>query len=236
MKRIYSIPALASALVALALVESGQAAPAPAPASTSTPATSPGPETPSAKAPMRTGRPEAVGEKVAAPGTDQSFLQRAAEMNLYEIELGKIAERAASNPEIRKLAQEAIKNHTAANQQLGKLAAAKGITLPSSPSKMQQRKIAMLESKKGAQFDKAFLQDQVQSTQQSISTYEREHGRTADPEIKEWAQSMLPKLKDHLAVLQTSRPEAVGEQKGKAVPRTESQPRQKRPSNHGGGN
>ena len=215
MKRIKTITALASALVTLVLAGSGQAADPAAGAEVAK------------SEPRTTTKSAPIGEKTALPGSDQSFLQKAAEMNHYEIALGKIAERASSNPEIRKIGQNIVRNHTAANQQLEKLAASKGVTLPSATSQAQQQKIASLESKTGEQFDKAFMQDQLQSAQQSISTFERERSRTADPEIKSWADSMIPRLKDHLATLKTSRPEAVGEktqkpQKGKAAPQKKS--------------
>jgi putative membrane protein len=184
--------------------------------------------------PRTTTKPAPMGEKVALPGTDQSFLQKAAEMNHYEIALGKIAERASSNPEIRKIAQDIVRNHTAANQQLEKLAASKGVTLPSAASQAQQQKIASLESKTGEQFDKAFLQDQLQSAQQSISTFERERSRTADPEIKSWADSMIPRLKNHLATLKTSRPEAVGEKTQKPQKGKSAAPQKKSGSSTGG--
>ncbi len=211
MKRIKSITALASAVTALALIGNAHAeSGAPAGAATT-------------KNQPHTTKPQPVGEKAAVPGTDQAFLQKAAESNLYEIELGKIAEKTSTNPEIRKIAQDIVRNHTAANQQLEKLAASKGITLPSSPTKAQQQKVAALESKSGEQFDKAFMQDQVQNTQQTISTFERERSRTSDPEIKGWAESMLPRLKNHLSALQSARPEAVGE-------KNQKQPQKSKPS------
>jgi|GEM_PF-4221172 len=237
MKRIRSITALVSAVAGLALAASGEAK------TSSSPSPGIASETGTMKGQSQTSKPAPVREKTAAPGTDQSFLQKAAEMNLYEIELAKVAERASSNPEIRRVSQDIARSHAAANQQLEKLATSKGVTLPSSPNKAQQQKIAALEAKKGEQFDQAFMQDRVQSTQQTISTFERERSRTSDPEIKAWAESMLPRLKNQLATLQSKRPETVGERKqpqksqqqelGKGSPG--QQPQKKSSGSHGSG-
>jgi len=201
MKRIKSITSFATAMAVCALAGNALA------------------EGPSAKRePATKTAPAPVGEKAALPGTDQNFLQRAAEMNLHEIDMGKTAERISANPQVRKIAQGLVHDHGAALQQLQKLAMSKGVTLPTSINKSQQEKQAAMESKSGEQFDKAYLQEQVQSTQQAISFFEREASRTTDADIKTWAKQRIPGLKNHLAALQTSHPEAVGEKKGKQSP------------------
>lgn len=222
MKRTQTITTLsATAVAALALALSLPLAETAGAASHSSAAQSPGTRTQAGS-----NRPEAVGEKATPLSkADRTFLEKAAEINLCEARLGKAAEHS-SEADIKKIGQGLVRDHTAAQEQLQKLAASKGVILPSQPNRSQQEKIAAIEGKTGEQFDKQFLQQQIQGHQQAIALFEKEASRTADPDIKAWANQMIPTLKSHLASVQSGHPEAIGEQgrKQKQAPPKSKQP------------
>lgn len=156
------------------------------------------------------GKPAPVGEHTSLNKEDQEFLHHAAELNLGEIHAGLAAEKAG-DPQIKKLAQRFLQSHQTAQKQLEKLAASKGITLPTQLDKAQQEKLDMLSKKTGADFDKQYLQDQVSGHEKAITLFEKEAKRTTDPDIKAWANHMLEGLKTHLTLAKGTHLEPVAE-------------------------
>ncbi len=142
---------------------------------------------------------------------DHSFLKKAATLNLTEIQLGKMAEQRSSDPNIKKMGTNLVKDHEEANRNLERLAASKGVTLPSEPSLWERRSIRSLEKEQGDKFNKEFLSLNVKGHEKAVSLFEKEASRTQDPDIKAWAQKMIPALKGHKAMAQTGKPEAVAE-------------------------
>ncbi len=145
------------------------------------------------------------------PGADQAFIQKAAEMNQYQLEMSKAAARISTSPEIRKAAQTMQRDLSTVRQQLESLASRKGATLPKSLPQNLQDKLTAAESRTSAQFDQNYLQDQIEVKQQAITFFEREGSRSSDPDIRAWAEQTLPGLKNHLSILKSATPSAVGE-------------------------
>ena len=143
--------------------------------------------------------------------SDQQFLQKAASNNAAEIQMCKIAEQNSSDPNIKNLAKSLQKDHTQANQQLRRLAASKGIALNFQPTSSQQRHLQDLSKKQGQAFDKEFLSLNTKGHEQNIALYQKEGARAQDPDVKSWANKMLPDLRSHLAMVRRTTPQAVGE-------------------------
>ena len=145
---------------------------------------------------------------------ERNFLQSAAEANAAEVRLGQIAERQSSDPNIKKIGQELAQSHQQALQELQQLAASKGISVTTQPTSRQQRMLSSLQEKSGNSFNKQFLKVATATHKRSISLFERAARRSEDPDIKSWANKMLPELENHLAMVQTRNPEAVAEKTG----------------------
>ena len=161
-------------------------------------------------------------EKKQAPGTamteqgkldrhDQEFLKKAASINLTEIELGKVAERISTDPNIKKMASMIVKDHTEANHNLERLAASKGVALPNEISAWDRHSLNSIEKEQGDKFNKEFLAFNTKGHEKAISLFEKEAARSQDPDIKAWAQKMVPALKEHLAMAQGGGTESVAE-------------------------
>ena len=68
-----------------------------------------------------------------AMATGDAFLKQAAEINLGEVQLGKLAEQKGNNPAIRDFGRRMVEDHTKAEDNLRRIAQQQGVTLPSSP-------------------------------------------------------------------------------------------------------
>src|SRR5262245_21597151 len=72
---------------------------------------------------------EDKGETAMTP-TSESFVKKAGEANLAEVAVSKLAQNKAQSDEVKKFADQMIKDHTKANSELSTIAKAKGLAVP----------------------------------------------------------------------------------------------------------
>lgn len=129
---------------------------------------------------------------------DRRFMETLARGNLAEIEAGKLARTKTSDERVKQLAEMMVKDHRKANQELLKIASAKGVTLPMSPSKPQQNTLKELQEKTGSEFDKAFVREAMADQEQARKLLDRTAKGGKDPDVKQFAQATLPAVTAHL--------------------------------------
>ncbi len=145
---------------------------------------------------------EAPPPPPALSATDQSFVTMAAQGGMAEVQMATLAQTNARSPRVKSYASEMIKDHSAANDQLMKLAQAKGVTPPTDLSETQNQQKAMLGGEKGAKFDRDYMHGQVADHQSMVQAFQEEAQNGQDPEIKAFAASTLPTIQQHLTEAQ----------------------------------
>ena len=138
--------------------------------------------------------------------TDSTFVKKAAQGGMAEVELGQLATQKASSEEVKKLGQRMVDDHTKANDQLKKVAAEKNIQLPDGLDAKDKAIKARLEKLSGEQFDKAYMKDMVKDHKKDVAEFQKESQNGKDPAVKNFAQETLPKLQDHLQEAQKIAP------------------------------
>lgn len=129
---------------------------------------------------------------------DSDYLVFAAETDLEEIDLGKLALTKSANGDVKSLAQMMIDQHTKSAAETKKLAEAKNISLPASTTEDGKEAFNDLNKKTGADFDKKYAQMMVDGHEKAISKMEKAADKANDPEIRAWAANMIPTLQTHL--------------------------------------
>lgn len=133
---------------------------------------------------------------------DRDFAMDAGSGGMMEVELGKLAQTNAASAQVKEFGQMMVTDHSKANEELKALAATKNITLPSAPMEKQQSHIDDLKSKKGADFDKAYVDMMVDDHKEDISKFQDEANKGNDADIKAFAAKTLPVLNTHLEHIQ----------------------------------
>ena len=95
-----------------------------------------------------------------------------------------------------------VTDHTKANTELKAVAAKKNITVAPTPAEKQQSHIDDLKTKKGADFDKAYVDMMVDDHKEDISKFEDEAKNGKDADVKAFASKTLPVLNKHLQHIQ----------------------------------
>lgn len=141
---------------------------------------------------------EAKDSITDARAGDSDYLVAAAETDLMEIELGKLALTKTSNAKVKELANMMITQHTKASETLKPLAASKQITIPATLTEKGKEHYDDLNKKSGVEFDKAYADLMVEGHEDAISKIKDASKDAKDTEIKQWATAMLPTLNTHL--------------------------------------
>lgn len=133
---------------------------------------------------------------------DQGFIMYAASGGLMEVELGKTTSANAASAKVKQFGQMMVTDHTKANTELKAVAAKKNVTVPPAPAQEQQDHINDLKTKKGAEFDKAYVDMMVDDHKEDISKFEDEAKNGKDADVKAFAAKTLPVLRKHMAAIQ----------------------------------
>lgn len=129
---------------------------------------------------------------------DAQFLTKAAEINLEEIELGKMAQQSSTRTNVKELGEMMEKEHTDCLKGLTVLANKKSIIIPTSLSTSAQDACKKLSGLSGSDFNVAYCDMMVNGHREAIVLFERVSTQSTDADVKEWAGAILPDLHRHL--------------------------------------
>lgn len=130
----------------------------------------------------------------------QEFVNKAANTDAYEIAAAKLAQTNAASPDVKAFAAEMIKAHTDSTAKI-KAAAAKAspVIMPDATLTADQNdELADLAKKKGAEFDDAYIEEQVDVHQTALAMM-RDYAEKGDtPSLRTAAGEIAPVVQKHL--------------------------------------
>ncbi|HEY9693336.1 MAG TPA: DUF4142 domain-containing protein [Oculatellaceae cyanobacterium] len=129
---------------------------------------------------------------------DRDFMIKAAQANMGEIILGRLAAERAVNASVRQYGQRMVQEHTQANAQLMQIAAQKGVTLPTDTDAKHKALRARLGQIPGLRFDRTFMQTMINNHSMSAALFQRESRLGRDADVKAFASTTLPVVRNHL--------------------------------------
>ncbi|WP_197424876.1 DUF4142 domain-containing protein [Bordetella sp. N] len=130
---------------------------------------------------------------------DQRFLLQAAQAGLFEVAAGKLALAQSTNDDVKAYAQMMVDDHTDVGKALEALAASKGATLPTEPSRAQQSVLRQLQNSQRNRFDRAFVEKvAVTAHNDAVKLFTNAARNARDGDIKAFAEKNLPILQAHL--------------------------------------
>lgn len=129
----------------------------------------------------------------------RTFIRQAAEGGQFEIQSSEIAQQRAESSEVKSFARKIIDDHTEANKNLAQTARQAGTTVPEPTlAKKHTDIIADLRKKSGAQFDRTYVEAQVDAHQEAVQLFDDYSKKGDNAQFKQFATTTLPKLRQHL--------------------------------------
>jgi putative membrane protein len=131
---------------------------------------------------------------------DRKFIEEAAGSGMFEVQVSQLAAAKASDAQVKSYASMLVDHHTAANNELVKIANAKGVELPAAPKRSLRRDVEKLGKKNGAEFDRDYVREVgIKAHEKDIKLFEKASKDVKDAELKAFVDKTLPTLREHLA-------------------------------------
>ena len=138
-----------------------------------------------------------LGQSQTLNPMDTQFMTKAAQTNMAEVQMGRLALKNSKNPQIKSLANRLIQDHMRANADLMAVAKGLNVQLPQQLSDAQQKQYSELSKLHEDSFDKAFLNQMYQDHTAAIAMFDQESRFGNKPELKRYAATTLPTLRNH---------------------------------------
>jgi putative membrane protein len=134
-----------------------------------------------------------------------TFLTKAAQDGMTEVQLGKLAQKSAQNKEVRSFGEHMAKDHGKANDELKSIAKTKNFDPPKELDAEHEAVISKLSSKSGADFDAAYMDEMVKAHGKAIALF-KDAQKSSDADIAAFAKKTLPTLQEHKKMADSLQP------------------------------
>ncbi|MEO7529841.1 MAG: DUF4142 domain-containing protein [Sediminibacterium sp.] len=132
---------------------------------------------------------------------DTKFAVNLADGSMLEVEASNLALKNASARNVKDFATMMVTDHTAANNELKDAAGKKNISLPIGLSEAKQKKYTDLAAKKGADFDKGYIDLMVDEHKDALDALQKEAEKGNDADLRNWAAGKLATIQHHYDVI-----------------------------------
>jgi putative membrane protein len=139
----------------------------------------------------------AKGSAPTVSAGDRKFIVDVAQSGLHEVKLAMLGAEHGANNDLRVYAQKVLDDHTLSNTEVEALARLKGIAFPD-PTKTDDP-AERLSRLTGIEFDREFIRQEIADHQKNLAEFQKEDQSVgADPDIRNFAHTVLPKVRAHL--------------------------------------
>lgn len=143
-------------------------------------------------------QPAADREDAAPKDPTQAFLQDVCIDNLFEIQAGQIAVQKAQDDQVKQFAEMLIKDHTQANQKLKQIAQSANVQLEEKLDPIHQMKLQKMQKCPASEFTRKFVFEQTAGHTKDVLEFQYQSQNAQNPQVKQFATQILPKLQQHL--------------------------------------
>jgi putative membrane protein len=140
--------------------------------------------------------------------TPAAILSQMNVANTMEIQLSRMASKQATSPAVKRIATQLVTDHSKNRQEVTALAKKLNVTLtPAAGGNVSAGDSAAmpaeLQGVSGAEFDRAFVQHQIQLHQNNIQKIQSQTlPAVQEPQVKAYLQKTLKEMQGHLATLE----------------------------------
>ncbi|HSY36034.1 MAG TPA: DUF4142 domain-containing protein [Acidobacteriaceae bacterium] len=131
-----------------------------------------------------TGMLFSLSARAAVTDQDKQFLTKISQGGFDEVQLSKLAETKATNPQVKAFAHKMVADHTTLAAQMKPFADAWGLTPPTSMDADHQAEYDKLNSLSGMDFDKEYMNIMEKDHHDALNLFNEEAKTTTDAKFK----------------------------------------------------
>lgn len=134
--------------------------------------------------------------------SDATFVFKASESDMAEIELAKLAMKQGGNARVREFAAKMVKDHTKSSEELAPIAKKHGFALAKEVSSTHKDVCEKLKKLSGADFDREYMAGQVKAHQTAVKLFTQQSKSGKDADLRAFASKTLPTIQEHYKMAQ----------------------------------
>jgi len=138
---------------------------------------------------------------------DATFVQKAGEGGMAEVELSKIAESNAKSADVKKFAAQMVHDHTANNKDLAAIAAKENIQVPKSLDAEHVALRDKLKAMKGADFDREYVDAMRNDHKKMDELLKSSESTVTSEDLRTFIKKTDPVVEHHLSMAQNLKTE-----------------------------
>ena len=131
---------------------------------------------------------------------DKTFITKAAQDGMVEVQLGQVASQKATSPDLKAFGTQMVVDHGRANSELSQIAAKKGYNAPTTLDHDHQATVDKIAKLNGVDFDKTYASDMVDDHESDLKSFKNAAKDLSDPELRAWAAQKVTVLDGHLTM------------------------------------
>jgi putative membrane protein len=141
---------------------------------------------------------DTAGDTVGKPIDDAAFVKQATESGRKEVAAARDALPRLKSPELKRIAEMLVSDHSNANARLSKIAESKGLPVPA-PAAAPPPAAGTASSN----FDSKWTADMIAGHERSVALYRAQAQGGGDKDLRKYASDTLPTIEHHLAELRS---------------------------------
>lgn len=141
---------------------------------------------------------DASGGTAGKPMDDVAFVKQAADSGRAEVAAAREALPQLKNPQLKRIAEKLVSDHSDANARLSKIAESKGW-----PVSAPQAATAPASGTAVSNFDAKWTADMIAGHERSLALYRAQAQSGEDKDLRRYASDTLPTIEHHLAELRS---------------------------------
>jgi len=145
-----------------------------------------------------TGGSSAAKQPSETAGADATFIQKAAQGGVAEVELSKLAEQNAKSGDVKKFAEHMVRDHTSNNRELEKIATKENVALPKELDSDHAAIRDRLAGLKDEKFDKAYIDAMRTDHQKMEELLKSSEGTVTSAELKTYIKKTTAAVEAHM--------------------------------------
>jgi putative membrane protein len=138
----------------------------------------------------------------SADSPDKLFLVCAAIDNNAEMRLAQLAEQKAQDPQVKQFAQQMVRDHQQAENQLQTACQETGVQMPRGISGIKQQELKVFQTLNGKEFDQKFISCMRAAHAKAVNEYQDVSQMAKDTHVKDFASKALPTLQEHYRMVE----------------------------------
>lgn len=148
--------------------------------------------------PATSGSTDTMTRPNRADAATQNFVDKAWNINNFEIQAGREAQNKANTREFLDYARMIVRDHTNLDNELGPMLQQGGLKTPAGLDKEHQALLQQLSPATGARFEERFRTQQIDGHEKAVKLFQNYAKSGTDAELKRWAENAIPSLEQHL--------------------------------------